>query len=120
MVAIEELEEALVHFKELFGEANMKRDETIQTSERADESIEKAAETYAMAEDCKEDVDGFVGAIEKLIEANENGEDELEDDQIAEEAAEAAEEAQQDGKEAMESSMKYSKVVAEEAGGIEE
>jgi hypothetical protein len=83
MVAIEELEEALEKIRETFGEANMKRDETIGTSERADESIKKAAETFAMAEGCKEDVDGFIGAIEKLIEANENGEDELEDDQTA-------------------------------------
>lgn len=94
MVAIEELEEALQHIKETFGEANMKRDEAIGSSERADESIAKAAETFAMAEGCKEDIDGFIGDIEKLIEANENGEDEMEDDEIAKEAAEAAEKAQ--------------------------
>jgi uncharacterized coiled-coil DUF342 family protein len=120
MAALEELTEVLEKIKETFMKANVKRDEAIESHERASMRIEDAHGHVEMAEDCKDDVRGYIGEIEKLIEAVQNGEDELEDDKIAQEAAEACEKAEKEGKQALEDTMAEKKVVAEKAVGIEE
>jgi len=79
----------------------MKRDEAMEATAQAEESVEAAAGHADMAHECYEEVDAFIAEIRELLDAAENGNPEEEDDQIAEVAADECEKAAEEGQEAL-------------------